>query len=156
MLGEFAWLGSCGGDTSALQESEARGMGREFPSVHRSSTNSGSFSAGSGTISLRAHGLGSGKRLLRVTSLGKSVTDPDWGEVAGKTCKELEISVSQTLVPMRSFDLPDICRECSMTGHKKSRRMSGDNCHIPGIQGQDEKAKDDTNLGQLLTKQERN
>lgn len=43
-----------------------------------------------------------------------------------------------------------------MAGHKKSqRRMPGDNCHIPGVQGLDERAKDDTNLDLLLTKQER-
>lgn len=66
-----------------------------------------------------------------------------------------EVSVSQTLVHKGNFDLPDICWECNMTGHKKSQRfwrMSGDNCHIPGIYVLDGTAKEDTHLDLLLTK----
>lgn len=44
---------------------------------------------------------------------------PDQDDIAGKTCKELEISVSQTLVHMRSFGLSDICWDCNITGHKE-------------------------------------
>lgn len=52
---------------------------------------------------------------------------PDQGEEADETCKELEdVSVSQTVVHMGSFDLPDICWERNMTGHKKSQRFLED------------------------------
>jgi len=63
-----------------------------------------------------------------VTSWWESVTDyPNQGEEAHETCKELkEVSVSQMLFHMGSFDLLDICWECSTTGHKKSQRFLQD------------------------------